>query len=76
MAGRDDLIKYVTQQLVTYMDTPGEQRKQKRQAAKAAREPWLTRWFGMAPIGIALWWKGRTRKTHELEQQHDLLVEK
>lgn len=75
MAGRDDLIKYMTQQLVTYMDTPEEERRQKRQAAKAAREPWLTKWFGMAPIGIALWWRGRKEHALEAEQQ-ELVVEK
>ncbi|UVI27931.1 YqzE family protein [Paenibacillus spongiae] len=59
MASRDELIKYMTQQLVTYMETPQEQRKLKREAAKAAKEPWLTRWFGIAPLGIALWWRKR-----------------
>ncbi|TYP73733.1 YqzE family protein [Paenibacillus methanolicus] len=75
MAGRDDLIKYVTQQVVTYIDTPEEERRQKRQAAKAAREPWLTKWFGMAPVGIALWWRARKDRTMETEQQ-ELVVEK
>ncbi|MFB9327127.1 YqzE family protein [Paenibacillus aurantiacus] len=75
MAGRDDLIKYVTQQVVTYMDTPEEERRKRRQAAKAAREPWLTKWFGIAPVGIALWW--RSRKEHVIEEeQQELAVEK
>jgi len=62
MADRDELIKLVTQKVVNYIETPHVQRKQERQAAKAAREPWLTKWFGMAPIGIALWWRRRRDK--------------
>jgi len=62
MADRDELIKLVTQKVVTYMETPQVQRKQERQAAKAAREPWLTKWFGVAPIGIALWWRSKRDK--------------
>ncbi|MFD0713746.1 YqzE family protein [Paenibacillus sp. GCM10027626] len=62
MASRDELIKYVTKQLVVYMETPRQERKRQRQAAKAARQPWLTHWFGIAPLGIAIWWRGRKEK--------------
>ncbi|WP_127534668.1 YqzE family protein [Paenibacillus kobensis] len=63
---RDELIKYVAGQFVTYIDTPSEVRKQKRmdkQAARAVREPWTTRWFGIAPLSLTLWFQGwRSRK--------------
>jgi len=68
MADRDELIKLVTQKVVTFMETPLEQRKQDRQAAKAAREPWLTKWFGVAPIGIALWWRRKRDKYTKKEE--------
>ncbi|MHA7963817.1 YqzE family protein [Paenibacillus sp. CAU 1782] len=55
----DDLVKFMTEQFVTYMETPREVRKQARTEAKAVREPWLTRWFGWGPLGLMLWWRGR-----------------
>ncbi|MDQ6419019.1 YqzE family protein [Paenibacillus sp. LHD-117] len=60
MAGGNDLVKFMTQQLVTYMETPAETRKQAKTSARAAREPWLTRWFGWGPISLMIWWRGRS----------------
>ena len=59
MAGRDEWVKYMTERFVAYMDTPREERKKNRESAKTAKEPWLTRWFGIAPIGFAIWWRGK-----------------
>lgn len=58
--GGSELVKYMTEQLVAYMETPAETRKQSRTSAKAAREPWLTRWFGWGPLSLMLWWRGKT----------------
>lgn len=57
MAKSDDLVKYITQRVVTYIDTPQEVRKQKRQErlTKRREEPWSSRWFGMLPLAIKLW---------------------
>lgn len=55
----EDLIKYMTVQVVQYMETSQEDRQQNRAKAKAAKEPWLTKWFGIAPFGVALWWRSR-----------------
>ncbi|MBW7474333.1 YqzE family protein [Paenibacillus oenotherae] len=55
----EELIKYMTVQVVQYMETSQEDRRHNRKKAKAAREPWLTRWFGIAPLGITLWWRNR-----------------
>ncbi|GFN33864.1 YqzE family protein [Paenibacillus xylaniclasticus] len=62
---RDELIQYVAGQVVTYIDTPSEVRKQRRidkQAARAVREPWSTRWFGIAPLSLSLWIQGLRRR--------------
>lgn len=59
MAKSDEYVKFVTQQFITYMETPREERKQTR---KARREPWLTRWFGWGPMSIMLWWRGRIQR--------------
>ncbi len=58
--GGDEYIKYVTEQVISYWETPKEERKQNRAIAKANREPWLTRWFGYAPMSFMLWWRGKT----------------
>ncbi|QYR23550.1 YqzE family protein [Paenibacillus sp. sptzw28] len=58
----DEWVKYMTERFVNFMEMPQEVRKQKRETAKAAKEPWLTRWFGIAPFGVALWWRTRGRR--------------
>lgn len=56
MAKSDDLIKYITQRVVTYMDTPKETRQERRKERKEKkREPWLVRWFGLMPFGFKMW---------------------
>ncbi|WP_438349817.1 YqzE family protein [Paenibacillus sp. FA6] len=47
------LVKYITEQVVTYMETPREERR------RAVKEPWSTKWFGMIPIGLTLWRRNR-----------------
>ena len=50
MANSNDLIKYITERVVTYIDTPKEVRKKGR-----GKEPWTVRWFGMIPFSLSLW---------------------
>ncbi|SMF78777.1 YqzE-like protein [Paenibacillus uliginis N3/975] len=50
MANSNDLIKYITERVVTYIDTPKEDRKRRR-----GKEPWTVRWFGMIPFSVSLW---------------------
>ncbi|KKO52768.1 YqzE family protein [Paenibacillus sp. DMB20] len=58
MASSDELIKYITERFVSYMDTPKEARKRKQ-----GREPWSTRWFGMIPFSVSLWKEDLVSKT-------------
>ncbi|TDF95911.1 YqzE family protein [Paenibacillus piri] len=51
----DELVKYVAEQLLNYMETPREVRKQAREYLKEIREPWTYRWFGMMPAAIRMW---------------------
>lgn len=57
MASSNDLIKYITERVVTYMDTPKAERKQVRK-----KEPWTVRWFGMIPFSVSLWKEDVTSK--------------
>jgi hypothetical protein len=51
---RDELVKFLTEQVVTYFKTPKEVRKQAKQINKTNRESWQSRWFGMLPLAIGM----------------------
>jgi len=50
MASGDELIKYITERVVNYIDTPKEVRRRAK-----VKESWTTRWFGMIPFSMSLW---------------------
>jgi len=58
MAKSDELVKYITQRVVHYMETPREERKGQRKT----KEPWAVKWFGMLPYGISMWVRRKDRK--------------
>lgn len=53
MAKGDELVKYITERVVTYVETPRKVRRENR----TAKEPWSSRWFGMIPFSLSLWWE-------------------
>ncbi|PLR68111.1 MULTISPECIES: YqzE family protein [Bacillaceae] len=55
----NDYVKYMTQQLVRYMDTPKEERKVKKTNRKKERQPLFSRWFGVLPFAVMLLMKKR-----------------
>ncbi|WP_058303575.1 YqzE family protein [Gorillibacterium timonense] len=57
---RDDLVKYITERVVIYIDTPKEQRRAAREAVKP-KEPWKVRWFGMIPDSLRLLFGGKRK---------------
>jgi hypothetical protein len=61
MAKSDELIKYITERVVTYIDTPREQRKRYREDVKIKRGRWDVRWFGMLPLAVSMWVNGLRR---------------
>ncbi|WP_121662818.1 YqzE family protein [Metabacillus litoralis] len=53
----NDYVKYVTQQIVKFMDTPKETRKQQRQERKdldASSSYYSNRWLGVLPFAVRL----------------------
>ncbi|MEC0229204.1 MULTISPECIES: YqzE family protein [Paenibacillus] len=54
MAKSDELVKYITQQVVTYIDTPKAVRQHAKALSKEQRESWQTRWFGMLPLAARM----------------------
>ncbi|XEC93041.1 YqzE family protein [Paenibacillus tarimensis] len=71
MKDGSEYVKFVTQRVVRYIETPKDVRRQVRKEAKAVREPWLTRWFGVAPLGIKIWWNGKKdrRRVKDVKEQ-------
>ena len=61
MAKSDDLVKYITQQVATYIDTPKEVRQQAKASKKVQKEDWKTKWFGMLPLAVRMLF-GRSKK--------------
>jgi hypothetical protein len=59
-------LKYMTERVVSFLDTPSEEEEAKLDK-KISREPWLTRWFGVIPMGLMMWWAqkaNKKKKTH------------
>lgn len=57
MSSTNDYVKYVTQQLVKYMDTPKETRKQQKEERKIqdlTTSYYSNRWFGVLPFALKL----------------------
>jgi len=55
MAKSDELVKYLTVQVVKYIETPKDVRKQVRAGRKEVREQWQYRWFGLLPVALRIW---------------------
>lgn len=53
----NDYVRFVTQQFVSYMNNPKEERKQKKQQRRSEKEPFLNRWFGVMPLSAALFYQ-------------------
>lgn len=49
----EDFVKYLTEKLVRFIDTPKEKRREER----PNRERWSHRWFGMIPFSIKMMFK-------------------
>ncbi|MBO1512341.1 YqzE family protein [Metabacillus bambusae] len=60
----NDYVKYVTQQIVKYMDTPKEARKQQREERKNVETSstfYSNRWLGVIPFSLKLIMKKRKK---------------
>lgn len=53
----NDYVKYMTQQFVKYIDTPRDERKERKEVRKETKTPASQQWFGILPYGFRLWLK-------------------
>ncbi|WP_078379737.1 YqzE family protein [Sutcliffiella halmapala] len=57
----NDYVKYVTQQLVSYMDQPKEMKKEQRQQRKLERSPVVYQLFGIIPFALMMFIKKKNK---------------
>lgn len=50
----NDYVKFMTQEIVQYMDKPKDDRKKQRQQKKQERQPFAVRWFGVLPYALIM----------------------
>jgi hypothetical protein len=62
MAKGDELVKFITERVVTYIETPKEVRQQTKLNNKVQKEHWQIRWFGMVPLALRMLVKRRNNK--------------
>ncbi|MBD7964538.1 YqzE family protein [Fictibacillus norfolkensis] len=62
MAAGSDVIKFLTQRVVKYLDEPKSVRKERRITKKNEREPLLTYLFGVVPMGLRLVFRRKKKK--------------
>lgn len=58
----NDLVRFITEQVVTYFDRPKDERKELRTQKKLAKPPFSNRWFGMLPMALSLFFKNQLKK--------------
>ena len=57
----EDLVQYIAEKVVHYIDTPKEERKRNRKL-RSSKEAWLSRWFGVVPFALSMWLEKRKKK--------------
>ncbi|HEY0828184.1 MAG TPA: YqzE family protein [Bacilli bacterium] len=54
-----ELVQFITEQVVTYIDDSNNKKGQPRRQHK---EPWQNRWFGLLPMALSLWFDHKNPK--------------
>ncbi|WP_112181296.1 MULTISPECIES: YqzE family protein [Paraliobacillus] len=53
-----ELVQYMTEEFMKYIDKPKRERKAQRKARKRKKQdnqPLSNKWFGLLPVSIKLW---------------------
>jgi len=54
----NDYVKFLTQEFVTYVDQPKDERKKKRHAkTHTKKSKYTSRWFGLIPFALLMTFK-------------------
>lgn len=58
----DELVKYITEKVVVYMENP----RSSRIRSDNPKQAWTEKWFGMLPLGLSIW---RNNLSHKHEEK-------
>ncbi|WP_373892758.1 YqzE family protein [Virgibacillus natechei] len=53
----NDYVKFMTEQVVTYIDLPSEERKKRKVEQKNPPATYSNRWLGILPFALKTIWK-------------------
>lgn len=51
----NDYIRFMTEQLVSYMNLLPEEKKERKQKRKTSSQLYSNKWFGILPFAIQSW---------------------
>jgi len=57
----NDYVKYVTEKIVHYMDTPKNERKKQKEYRKENQTIYPNKWFGVIPFAVRLFFQNRKK---------------
>lgn len=57
----NDYVKFVTQQIVSYIDKPKEERRLTKEQRRFEHSPLVNRWFGLIPFAFMILFKKKRR---------------
>ncbi|WP_081413551.1 YqzE family protein [Aneurinibacillus terranovensis] len=55
MSSSQEYVRYLTERIVKYMETPKDQR------VKKPKEPWTYRWFGILPLALRMMFRWKVK---------------
>ncbi|ASK63210.1 YqzE family protein [Virgibacillus phasianinus] len=53
----NDYIKYITGQIIAYLDLSTDEKKARRKEHKTSKHSFSNRWLGMVPFAMKMLWK-------------------
>lgn len=48
----NDYLKFMTEQVVSYIDLPAEERKKRKKKEKSSKPAYSSRWLGVLPFAL------------------------
>ncbi|HEU5140501.1 MAG TPA: YqzE family protein [Bacillales bacterium] len=58
----NDLVRFITEQMVTHFNQPRTERKEVRKQRKTVRPPFTNRWFGVIPFAMLFFLRNLLRR--------------
>lgn len=59
----NDIVKHITQQVVTYIDTPVHEKQKRKISRQKNRDGRMSnRWFGVFPLAIKILWQNKKKR--------------